>query len=51
MDVDTGVERVLPSQNVKTVINPNLPSLNQLMEIDGSIDLRKKIYISRTFRY
>ena len=45
MEVDTGVERVIPSQNVKTVINPNLPSLNQLMEIDGSIDLRKKIYV------
>ena len=45
MDVDTGVERVLPSENVKTIINPNLPSLKQLMEIDGSIDLRKKIYV------
>ena len=45
MDVDTGVERVIPSHNVKTIINPNLPSLDQLMEIDGSIDLRKNIFI------
>ena len=40
-----GIERVLPSHNVKTKVNPNLPSLKQLMEIDGSIDLRKQIYI------
>ena len=45
MEVDTAVERVIPSQNIKTIINPNLPSLNQLIEIDGSIDLRKKIYV------
>ena len=45
MDVDTAVERVLPSHNVKTIVNPNLPSLKQLMEIDGSIELKKNIYI------
>ena len=45
MEVDTGVERVLPSENVKTIINPNLPSLKQLMEVDASIDHRKKIYV------
>ena len=45
MDIDTAVERVLPSHNVKTIVNPNLPSLKQLMEIDGSIELKKNIYI------
>ena len=45
MDVDTGVERILPSHNIKTIVNPNLPSLKQMTEIDGSIDLRKQIHI------
>ena len=45
MEVDTSAERILPSDNVKTIINPNLPSLKQMMEVDGSIDHKKNIYI------
>ena len=45
MDVDTSLERVLPSQNIKPIINPNLPSLDQKMEIDSSIDHTKKVYV------
>ena len=45
MEVDTGLEQNLPSANIKTIINPSLPSLKQLMEVDGSIDHRKKVFI------
>ena len=45
MDVDTSIERVLPSQNIKSIINPNLPSLDQLMEIDSSIEHKKQLFV------
>ena len=45
MDVDTNADRVLPSENVISIVNPNLPSLEQKMEIDGSIDHSKKMHI------
>lgn len=45
MDVDTSLERVLPSQNIKSIINPSLPSLDQMMEIDSSIDHKKKVFV------
>ena len=45
MDVDTSLERVLPSGNIKPIINPNLPSLDQLMEIDSSIEHKKRLFV------
>ena len=45
MDVDTSLERVLPSQNIKSIINPNLPSLDQMMEIDSSIEHKKNVFV------
>ena len=50
MDVDTSAERVLPSENVKTIINPNLPSPKQFMEIDASVDHKKKSMYTQNLR-
>ena len=45
MDVDTNIDRVVPTENIVNVLNQNLPSLLQKMEIDSSIDHQKTTYI------
>ena len=38
MDVDVSAERVLPSDNVISVVHPHMPSIEQQVQVDRSID-------------
>ena len=38
MDVDVSAERVLPSDNIVSIVHPHMPSIEQQVQIDRSID-------------
>ena len=44
MDVDVSAERVLPSDNVISVVHPHMPSIEQQVQVDLSI------YHTQTFK-
>ena len=38
MDVETTAERIIPTSNFVSVIHPNIPSVEKVLQLDGSID-------------
>ena len=45
MDVDVSAERILPSDNIVSVVHPHMPSIDQQIQIDRSIDHAQTIEV------
>ena len=46
MDVESTAERIIPTTNFVKVIHPNMPTENDVAQLDGSVDFRKTFEVA-----